>query len=65
MRFYGLDLREEVRNTPPRRLLALICGLPPDSALARIEFQEAHEDEDKPHVITSLDEFGSWINKNA
>lgn len=35
MRFYGLDLRRAVEDLPPRRLWALIDGLPPEGALGR------------------------------
>lgn len=55
---------------PLRRMLALLRGLPHDSAVARflegdVEVEVEPEPEEKPVVITSGDQFGSWLNKNA
>jgi hypothetical protein len=63
LRFYGLDLRLEVQSSSVRRLVALIQGLPGDSALAAAN--AAEQQEEPANVIRSGAELAGWLNENA
>lgn len=63
MRFYGLDLRVEVQRSSVRRLVALIQGLPGDSALAMAN--AAEQSEEPQNVIRSGAALAGWLNENA
>lgn len=68
LRFYSMDMRVEVDNASPRRLIALIRALPAESSLVRSGDLNRNEQEsggEGKNVIRSGAAFAQWMNTNA
>lgn len=65
-RYYGLDLRVLVASESPRRVWALVHGLPPEAECFRRPQEQAEAAQtDQPYNVVSIRDFVAAHRKNV